>query len=102
MRASLPLGELEPGAGATLSIFLSLLHARIARQETRLLQDLAKLSVENEEGTRNAVADRSGLPRASAAIHEGDDVELVHGLRQLQRLAADHLEHVVRKVVFEG
>ncbi len=43
---NLPLGELEPLAGALLTVLLAFTLARIAGQETGLLQGAAKLSVE--------------------------------------------------------
>src|SRR4051812_40638228 len=102
-RASgLALGELEPGAGAFLSVLLALLHARIARKETGLLEPLAQLGVVDLKRARDAVADRSGLPARTAAVHRHDDVELVVRLRQRQRLLDDHLQHFVGEVVIEA
>src|SRR5450759_2799004 len=76
----LPLRELEPGPGSALTVLLPFLHARVARQKTSLLQRGAELEVEEAEGAGDAVADRSGLARAAAAVHQGDDVELVDRL----------------------
>src|SRR5512141_2254828 len=70
----LPLRELEPGAGAALSVLLALLHARVAREEAGLLQGLAQLEVEQAERAGDAVADRARLPGAAAAVHHRDDV----------------------------
>src|SRR5512135_80184 len=102
MGPPLPLRELEPGAGAALTVLLALLHARVAREEAGLLECPAELAVEEAERAGDPVADRAGLARAPAALDERDDVELVARLGELQGLADDHLEHVVRKVVLEG
>src|SRR5512140_376863 len=98
----LPLRELEPGAGAALSVLLALLHARVAREETGLLERPAQLEVEQAERAGDSVPDGAGLARAPAARAEGDDVDLVDRLGELKGRADDHLEHVVRKEIFEG
>src|SRR5215470_2015002 len=64
---SLSLRELEPGAGPALTVLLALLHPGVARQEAFLLELLAQLLVVLGERPRNAVADRTGLARGSAA-----------------------------------
>src|SRR5690348_1022888 len=97
----LALGELEARASALLSVLLALLHARIAREETGLLEALAQLEVVDLQRARDAVADRAGLAARAAAVHRDDDVELVDRLRQRQRLLDDHLEHFVAEVVIE-
>src|SRR3954451_1220711 len=86
-RASgLALGELEAGAGALLSVLLALLHARIAREETGLLQPLAKLGVVNLKGAGDAVTDRTGLTARTTTINGDDEIELVVRLGERERL----------------
>src|SRR3954462_2127694 len=95
-RASgLALGELEPGAGALLSVLLALLHARIAREEAGLLQPLAKLGGVDLQGAGDAMANPSSLAARTATVHRHHDVELVVRFRQRQRLFDDHLQHFV-------
>src|SRR5687768_16452049 len=98
----LALGELEARPGALLAVLLALLHARIAREETSLLEPLAQLEVEDLERTGDPVTNRAGLAARTAAVHRDDDVELVDRLRQRQRLLDDHLENFIAKVIVEG
>src|SRR3954451_6429695 len=86
-RASgLALRELEAGPGALLSVLLALLHARIAREETGLLETLAELGIVDLQRARDAVADGAGLSRGTAAVDRDDDVELVRRLGERERL----------------
>src|SRR6185295_1624288 len=80
----LPLAELEPGAGALLTVLLALLLARIARQQAGRLQSVAQLGVVLEQGARDAVPDRAGLARAATPDHRDEDVESLGSLRQQQ------------------
>src|SRR5687767_10079419 len=95
------LGELEAGAGALLAVLLALLHARVAREEAGLLESLAQLEVVHLQRTGDPVADRAGLAARAAAVDGDDDVELVDGLRQGERLLDDHLQHFIAEVVVE-
>src|SRR3954454_724259 len=97
----LALAELETGAGALLAVLLAFLLARIARQDPGRLEAVAQLAVELEQSARDAVPDRAGLARATAARHRDVDVEPLHRLRQLQRLLDDHLQHFVGEVAVE-
>src|SRR5882757_517706 len=97
----LALGELEAGPGALLSVLLALLHARIAREETGLLQAFAQLYVVDLQSPGDAVADGAGLSRRTAAVNRDDDVELVDRLRERKRLLDDHLEHFVAEVLIQ-
>src|SRR5262249_11513752 len=87
----LPLAELEPGARTALSVFLAFLHPRVARQEAFLLELLAQLRVVLGQGSRDAVANGSGLSRRAAAGDRDVDVELLGRLARQERLLDDHL-----------
>src|SRR5207253_3292397 len=49
----------------------------------------------------DAVATRSGLPGRASARDVDDDVELTGRLGQLQRLAYNHAQSLVREILFE-
>src|SRR3989475_1719000 len=91
--------ELLPRAG--LTVLLPLAHARITRQEPRLLERQPELLVEPRERPGDAVADRARLARRAAATHGGDHVELADGVRHLERLCDDHAQRFTREVVLE-
>src|SRR5262245_15798260 len=80
------LAELEALAGAGPAVLLSLDLAWIARQEPCILQLAAQLRVVFQERARDAVAQRARLARRPAPAHADQDVELVGGLRDHQRL----------------
>src|SRR4051812_47398717 len=83
---SLP-GLLEAG-------LLALLDARVARQETGLLQRGAvRLEVDLVERTGDAEAQGPGLARGAAAVDAGDDVE--------PALEVGHLERVVHQLLVD-
>src|SRR5262245_7656184 len=96
-RTPLALGELEPGARPALSVLFSLLHARIARENPRLLQFRPQRRLELHERPGDAVPHRARLPRLAPARHVDQDVELVVRLGQDQGLPHDALEGVVRE-----
>ena len=66
----------------TESVLLALFHARIAREKTSLLETLPQLGVVHLKRARNAVPDRTGLPRAATTADRGHDVELLPRLGQ--------------------
>src|SRR5574341_1367480 len=86
------LAELEPGAGALLSVLLALLDARVARQEAGLLELDAQLGVVLAERSRDRVSDGARLGGHAAAVDRGYDVELVVRLRHRERLLDDLLQ----------
>src|SRR6476469_7994621 len=71
----LALAELETRPGALLAVLLAFLLARVARQEPGRLQAGAQITIELEQGARDAVPDRTGLARATAPRHRDLDVE---------------------------
>src|SRR5713101_4553097 len=72
----LALRELEAGARAALSVLLPLLHARVAREEPRLLQPGAQRRLELHQGPGDPVPHGPRLSRFAAARHVHEDVEL--------------------------
>src|SRR5918912_3769156 len=98
----LPFRELEALARALLSVLLAFFDARVARDEPRMLQGRAQVGVEFDERARDAVADRAGLACWPASIHVDENVKLVRRLGQLQRLADNHAQRLVRKILLEG
>src|SRR5512143_1771924 len=88
----LALAELEPAAGALLSVLLALLDPRVAGQEAGLLELAPQLGVELAQGPRDAVADRPGLRADAAAVDRGHDVEAVVRLGDRERLLDDLLQ----------
>src|SRR5947207_9605495 len=99
---TLPLAVLELLTGAGLTVLLPLAGARIAREQPRFLQWLAKLVVETRDGARQSVADRAGLAGGAAALDRHEHVELSDGVRDRQRLRDDHPQRLAREVVLEG
>ncbi len=84
---SLPFGELKFGAGTFLAVFLSLLHPRVAGQQTGLFQVVTVLGVGLEQSPGDSVRECIDLGRFSAAFEGGDDIVLLGGLGYLKRLA---------------
>src|SRR5207245_5262738 len=58
----------------------------VARQQSFILQALAQLEVVPDERARDAEPHRARLPRHAAAGDGREDVELIGGFRQNQRL----------------
>ena len=79
----LSLRKLETLARALLPVLLALFDPRIARHEARMFERWTKVGVELEQGSRNAVPDRSRLARWTTAAHVNDEVKLVRGFSQL-------------------
>src|SRR6266704_4600715 len=69
----LALRELEAGARAALSVLFSLLHARVAREESRLFQPGAQRRLELHQGPGDPVPHRARLARLAAARHVHQD-----------------------------
>src|ERR1051325_597673 len=60
-----------------------------------------KIGIEFHQRARDAVPDRSCLARWTTACHVDDEVKLVRGLGQLQRLTNDHSQGFVGEVAIE-
>ena len=80
---------------------LALLGTRIARQEAAALELTAKVRIGVEQRARDAVAQRVGLGRDTAAVHARDDVHLRLIADGLERLADGPLEGVAREELAE-
>src|SRR5262249_22171039 len=91
--------ELLPSAG--LAVLLALAGARVAREQTGLLERQPKLVVEARDRTRQPVAHGTGLAGGSAALDGCQHVELADGIRDRNRLGDDHPQRLTRKVLLE-
>src|SRR5882762_8984506 len=80
----LALRELEPLAGALLTVLLALLDARIASQQAVGLQCLAQLNVELEECTCNSELHSISLCRNAATANRRQYVELTRNVCRRQ------------------
>src|ERR1700674_467750 len=93
MRAGgLPLGVLGSLPCPLQSVLLALLHARVAREQSGLLQGWPEVRVVLDECSGDAVRDRTGLATSTAAEHLDADVELALSARDAQRSQGRHLE----------
>src|SRR5258708_3825439 len=99
---ALTLGELEAFAGALLPVLLTLVLARVTRQQTQFLQLAAQLDIEIQQRARDAQLGRSGLTGGPAAIGGDQNIELVGCFGGEQRLAHDCARRFARKIMFEG
>src|SRR5215216_1235906 len=73
----LALRELRPLAGLLEAGLLALLDASVAREEAAALELGAQVRVGVDERLRDRVAQGAGLGRHAAAVHRGDDVDLL-------------------------
>src|SRR5438105_3640176 len=100
--ASLPLRELEPLPRSRPSVLLPLHRARIAREESGLLQRRPVLRVQLRQRPADPVPDGPRLSRQPSAADVDGDVHLVQLLHHLERLLEDHLAGVAPEVLVEG
>src|SRR5688500_6108598 len=98
---TLALAVLELLPRTRLTILLPLAGARIAGEQSGLLQRLPQLLVEARKGARQTVADGAGLARWPAALHRHQQGELPHRVRDGQRLRDDHAQRLAGEVVLE-
>src|SRR5437764_4810716 len=99
---ALAFRELEALARALLSVLLALFGARVARDESRVLERGAQIRVELHERARDAVAHGTGLACGAAARDVDDDVKLACRVGERQRLADDHAQGLVGEVLLES
>jgi hypothetical protein len=97
----LSLRKLEPFPGALLSVLLALFDPWIAGHKTSMFQSWTKIGVEFEQRSGNAVSDRACLARWTTTGNVDDEIKLVRGLGQLQRLTNDHPQGFVGEVAIE-
>src|SRR5215211_6460928 len=98
---SLSLRKLETLSRTFLSVFLALLDPWVAGHKTGMLESRTKIRVEFEQRSRDAVSDRSRLARWTTTRNVDDEIKLVRGLSQLQRLTNDHPQGFVGEVAIE-
>src|SRR5262249_16241920 len=84
-----------------LSVFLTLFLTRVACNEPCLFKRRAKICVEFEQRTGNAVTNCSSLSRRSAAIDIHQNVEFTGRFRQFKWLKNDYLQRFIREVSVE-
>src|SRR3954471_14427570 len=99
VRSGLALGELRPLAGLLQAGLLALLGPRVAGEEAAPLELAAQVGIGDDQGARDAVAQRAGLRGHAAAVHAGDDVHAVVVADGLQRLADVALQRGAREEV---
>src|SRR5688572_18406449 len=92
--SSLTFTELEPFTGASETVLLPFLDARVRRQQAVLLQLLAQLRVVFDERGGDAEPHRARLAVLTAAGDRGEDVELLARLGQHQRPPHLHAQGV--------
>src|SRR5437660_650371 len=98
----LSLRELEALAGAFLSVLLAFLDAGIAGNQARLFQRRSQVAVVFNQGPRDPVTNSAGLASGATAGNVYQHVKLVRRLSQLQRLANNHSQSLVGKILIEG
>jgi len=76
----LPLGELEPSAGTSLTVFFTLFDPGISGKKPLLLQPLSQLLVIFYQGSGDAVPYGTSLPRDTPSFDIYIDVELLLGV----------------------
>src|SRR4051812_44503946 len=74
--------ELEALARSGHPVLLAFLRARVAREESLVLERLAEFGVVFDQRAGDAQPHRASLPRDAAAGDRREDVELVGGFRQ--------------------
>src|SRR5262245_12782241 len=98
----LPFTELEAFAGSSHPVLLPLFGARVARQQSFVLERLAQLGVVLHERSGNPETHRPRLTGYASTRHRGQDIELVAGLSQQERLSDLHAKRFSREKSFEG
>ena len=97
----LSLAELRCATSCFETVFLALLHTRIAREEAGLLQDGAILGVDQQQGAGHAVTQSAGLTGHAAALDGGNDVDLAELLRSGEGLTDDHLQGLETEILVD-
>src|ERR1700716_4360828 len=83
---TLPLGELEPLAGALLTVLLALMLAGIASQKTELLELATQFGIELHQSPGDTEPSCSGLASEATAVGEDQYIKLVGRFRCQERL----------------
>ena len=98
---SLALGVLEATPRALLAVFLALVGARVARQQSRFLQGAPKVSIKLDQCAGNPQADSPGLSRNSPAIRQDHNIETILHFDPLDRLLHRQAARFGRKIVLK-
>ena len=94
--------ELEAFAGTLLPILLTFFDSWIARNQTSLLECRAKVGVIFEQGAGDSVTYRARLSGRTAAANIDQNIKLAARVGQLQRLANNHAQRFIRKILIKG
>src|SRR5580693_8369766 len=97
----LALRELERLARLRTALLLALDHARVAGEETALLQDAAQLRLEIGQRLGQAMTHRTSLPRQAAAGDRTDHVVLAVAGGRDQGLLDHHAQHWAGEIDFD-
>src|SRR5260370_1630386 len=102
VRPALTLAELEALSCALLAVFLAFSHARIASEKSVVSQSLAQIRIQNRKRPRKPHAHGACLPPNAAAIACCSNVQLMRGIRELQRLGSTHQPRDILEVRIHG
>src|SRR4029450_6039100 len=84
-----------------LTVFLSFLDARVARDQPRMFQGRAQIRIVLEQRSGYPVTNCASLSRWTTARHVNDQIKLISSLRQLQWLTDDHAQCFVWKIAIK-
>ena len=102
MSGLLSLGELRRATSGLEAVLLSFLHSRVTGEETGLLQRSAEvLGIVLEQSSGDTVADSTGLTGNTAACNAANDVELLFGTGENERLTNDRLEGIKAEIIVD-
>ena len=94
--------ELEALSSSRLTVLFAFLHARIASQKTRLLQQRTQFHAELTQRTGKSMLGSAGLASHSASAYRNDHIEFGSIVGSHQRLLHQHAVGFIEKVCFEG
>ena len=98
----LALAELRSATSGFETVLLSFLHSRVTGEETGLLQRSAEvLGIVLEQSSGDTVADSTGLTGNTAACNAANDVELLFGTGENERLTNDRLEGIKAEIIVD-
>src|SRR5579871_3331815 len=81
-----------------MAVLLALDHARVAGEESALLQHRAKADFVKRQRLRDSVAHGTGLPRKTSARYRARNIELSVAVCGNQWLTYDHSQHRPREI----
>ena len=94
----LSLAELRSATSCLETVFLTLFHSRVTRQETSALQSRSVLSICLQQCSGNAVTNSTSLTGSTAALHIYQYVKLINVLSGNQGLTYDQLQGLQTEV----